>query len=392
MGIEKRKYPSGRTSYMVRLRIDGRTHRSSVFPSRELADIELGKWRKAIQRGTFEQEYGLRAGDARRTFAEAAGAYSESREREVAAGERSATTQERERITVRCLKDRFGDARLREMTTGDVNGWIFERRKAGVKGKTINRELSSLRGIFKEAKQRGWVDTNPALEVERCKEGESPWRWLTPDEARRLLAACRDAPAQARHLYPLVVTALYTGMRRGELLGLLWHDVHLRRAELEVVASKSGHRRVVPLRPEVVTALRKHKRRAKGEYVFGRGGGEVPFAKVRRSFQSAVEAAKLGSVRFHDLRHTAASWMAQEGADLYAIARVLGHRDIGTTMRYSHLVPRTSRRAVERMPALPDEATLIEHPAQNRDEVATKSATFGRERKSGRVSRSRQSQ
>lgn len=232
----------------------------------------------------------------------------------------------------------------RDLTRGDVDGWVFKRRSDGAKGKTINRELSALRGVFREAQRRGWIEGNPAEEVARQKEGESGFRWLTPEEASKLLAACKSSSPRSRHLYPLVVTALYTGMRRGELLSLRWADVHQSRAEIEVIASKSGHRRTVPLRAEVNTALKAWRRYSRGQFVFARLGTDQPYAKVQRSFQAAVKRAKIGPLRFHDLRHTAGSWMAQAGVDVHDLMRVLGHREIATTMRYAHLIPRTSRR------------------------------------------------
>ena len=356
MGIEKVKR-KGRVHYRGRKRWHGKTYRTPTFPTRELAEEALKELAAAWRVGALESEFGQVA-RVRRKFGEVADTYLETRELETLAGERSPTTMSRERITVRRLGDHFGRARLiRDLAAGDVNGWIFDRRKSGAKGATINRELSSLRGILREAQKRGWVDRNVALEVDRCKEAASGWRWLTPEQAKRLVEACDKAPEQGRHLRPLVITALYTGMRRGELLSLRWENVHLGRAELEVIASKSGYRRTVPLRSEVVNALRKWRRKSRGEFVFARGSG-APFSKIRRSFQSAVARAKLGSLRFHDLRHTAASWMAQEGADVYEMARVLGHRDIASTMRYSHLIPRSSRRAVERMPSLEDTSVL----------------------------------
>ena len=120
------------------------------------------------------------------------------------------------------------------------------------------------------------------------KEAPTGWRWLTPTEAMRLLRATGAASGQGRHLRPLVLTALYTGMRRGELLALRWDNVHLSRAELEVVASKSGYRRTVSLRPEVVDELRRWRRKSREEWVFARSSGE-PFSSIRRGFQSAVE-------------------------------------------------------------------------------------------------------
>jgi len=145
-------------------------------------------------------------------------------------------------------------------------------------------------------------------------------------------------------------------MRRGELLGLRWRAVELADGVIEIQSSKSGKRRRVPLRPEVVEALHGLRRVASGDFVFAKADG-LPLGSINTAFQGAVKRAGIRRIRFHDLRHTAASWMAQRGADLLQIKDVLGHATITTTQRYAHLVKRNAEQAVACMPGLDEQET-----------------------------------
>ena len=166
--------------------------------------------------------------------------------------------------------------------------------------------------------------------------------------------------------WALLLTALYTGMRRGELLQLRWRSVDLGSGRVEIESSKSGKRRTVPLRPEVVQALRSLPKFPSCDHVFANDG--APLRSINTAFRGAVKRAGIdGRVRFHDLRHTAASWMAQNGADLLQIKDVLGHATITTTQRYAHLVQRNSEQAVARMPTLGGEETATRTATESQE-------------------------
>jgi len=167
-------------------------------------------------------------------------------------------------------------------------------------------------------------------------------------------------------------------MRAGEILALRWVDVDLRGSTVALETTKTGKRRMVPLRPEVVRVLNRWKGTHPGPYVIAKEDG-APFKQVPLCFETALRRAGLRQpdrwIRFHDLRHTAASWMAQGGADLLQIKRVLGHTTISTTQRYAHLVRRNDEMAVQAMPG-PDQLTGAEDAvAVATNETATKTAT-----------------
>ena len=142
--------------------------------------------------------------------------------------------------------------------------------------------------------------------------------------------------------------ALTTGARRGELLGLLWRDVDLNRANAFVHSSKNGEPRVLPLVPAVVTELKRFQGKP-DDLVFGSARKPGKAMDISSHWRSALQQAKIEQFRFHDLRHSCASTLAQNGASLLEIADVLGHRTMTMVRRYSHLSVDSKRRLVGRV-------------------------------------------
>lgn len=146
--------------------------------------------------------------------------------------------------------------------------------------------------------------------------------------------------------------ALYTGMRRGEIFNLKWFDVDFNRGLIQIRESKSGKKRVVPINVTIKMLLDDLK--PKSEYVFPspKTGGKLD--NIKRSFRRAVTEAGIEDFRFHDLRHTAATRMADAGADTFTLMKILGHSDIRMTARYAHATDAALRRAVENLDANSD--------------------------------------
>jgi integrase len=147
-----------------------------------------------------------------------------------------------------------------------------------------------------------------------------------------------------------VILALSTGGRKMELLSLCWPDVDLKRSTLTFHQTKNGERRAVPLTGQALTLMRQHAkvRRLDTALVFPDATGERPLS-IRDAFEGAVERASIEDFRFHDLRHSAASYLAMNGASLMEIAAVLGHRTLQMVKRYAHLSEQHTRSVVERM-------------------------------------------
>lgn len=214
---------------------------------------------------------------------------------------------------------------------------VYRAKKRPLAPATINRYHASLASVITWAIRRriapkGYV--HPCRAVERRPENNARLRFLDDDECSRLLQACRAAPWP--RLYVLVLMALTTGARKGELTGLTWGDVDLDRAEAYVGRTKNGDPRVLPLVPAVVEELTRFKA----------GAGSLVFRAVRRAdrvctfephFREALRVARIRGATFHTLRHSAASMLARNGATLVEIGDLLGHRQLAMTKRYSHL-------------------------------------------------------
>lgn len=220
---------------------------------------------------------------------------------------------------------------------------LFEFKKRTIAPATVNRYAASLAAVITWAIKRriapkGYV--HPCRSIERRPEHNEKTRFLSDDECRRLLDACR-ASSWPR-LYALVLAALTTGARKGELLGLRWADLDLDQAVATVGRTKNGDPRVLPLVPGLVAELRKFAGPASAWVFCSPRDPEKVFGFEPR-WHEALRVARVKDFTFHSLRHSCASMLAKNGATLLEIADVLGHRQLQVTKRYSHLA--TSHKA-----------------------------------------------
>ena len=222
------------------------------------------------------------------------------------------------------------------------------RGKSGslISGSTVNRYMGVLsQALTMASREWGWMRDNPIRNVTKKKETRGRVRMLTDSERDKLLVACRASGAW--YLEPCVILALSTGMRRGEILGLRWPDIDLGRARLTLDDTKNSERRGVPLAGPalaVLTALAKVRVIDNDRVFHGTGSFE-------HAWQRAVSKAKILDFRFHDLRHTAASYLAMKGASPSEIAAVLGHKTLAMVKRYAHLHDEHIAGVVSRMVA-----------------------------------------
>lgn len=202
-------------------------------------------------------------------------------------------------------------------------------------GPTANRSLSVLSVVFDHArKELRWIDSNPCRDVSRSPDSPVRVRFLTDDERKRLLAACREA--RDPRLYPLVLLALTTGARRGELLGLKWQDLDLKRGRAVLHDTKTRRRESLTIHGEALDIL---KRAAKtphiSGYVFSSIDGKPSFP--RGPWEDAFKTAGVENFRFHDLRHTFANHLLRAGATLAEVKSALRHSTFAAVQRYAHL-------------------------------------------------------
>ena len=222
---------------------------------------------------------------------------------------------------------------------------MVEKSKLGrlVTPSTVNRELAILRHLLRLAEEWGYIAKVPKIRLGREPEGRL--RFLAEDEIPRLLAACEAKAAKSPYLLPVVTVALHTGMRKGEILGLTWERVDFARGVLQLEHTKSGRRREVPMNRAVDDALAGLPGPKAEGCVFRKRDGRA-WGNIRTAFEDACREAKVDNFRFHDLRHTCASWLVMKGRSLKEVQEILGHREFTMTLRYAHLSPDRLRDAV----------------------------------------------
>ncbi len=189
-----------------------------------------------------------------------------------------------------------------------------------------------------------WVRDNPASMVTKNRENNERVRWLTKDEEKRILYNSPDL------LKAIILFALNFGLRLQELISLEWSRVNLPRRTILIKETKNGKPRTIPLNKIALDVLnqRSKVKSIKNDYVFFNANGEKIIPQVlRMSFYAVLRKAGVENAWLHDLRHTFATRLAQAGVDLYKISKLLGHKDIKMTQRYSHHCPDSLRDGVE---------------------------------------------
>lgn len=246
------------------------------------------------------------------------------------------------------LQPAFGEKRLDAITPRDIEQYkAYKLTKLGYAPKSINNQLSVLRGLLNLAKRWELISTVP--DYQELKFLRAPIRFLDKGEATALMAF-DEQPWRS-----MIALCLNTGMRIGELIALQWRDVEMTSARVVVQRNawrehlgppKSGRSREISLNDDAMAALKALNRGA-SEWVFCyESGDRLTHAICRRPLQRACRAVGIAQVQWHALRHTFASHLVSNGTSLRAVQQLLGHANYATTERYVHLSPRATRDAV----------------------------------------------
>lgn len=356
-------------SYRAQVRVRGRASQSATFPNKKEAE----RWAQSVEAAIRENRFHPHLRGGRTTFAslvekyEASAAFKSIK----ASGQKSRKAHLRffldewAGLTLAEIQpDRIAEARdklaagtfTRAKPKKDDEGNVIQPKAYKRTSGAVNRYLATLSHLFTFAvKELRLVDRNPVRDITKPKEARGRVRFLSDEERERLLKACEASDWQP--LRSLVLLAISTGARRGELVSLKWEDVDLKAGTAVVHETKNGEPRVLPLVGKALEALRalKLQNSARSEYVFphpnglqdreareaaqlaGKDDEDPVFYHFDSHWYAAVEAAGLEDFRFHDLRHTTASYLAAQGASLLEIAEVLGHKTLAMVKRYSHL-------------------------------------------------------
>ena len=333
--IEKRKTKDGQTTYRVKVRLKGYPAQSATFE--RLTDAR--KWAQQTEAAIREGRHFKTREAKKHTLIEVIDRYLQYVMPTKPKSERCQTGQ------LTWWKDNLGQYLLSDttpaliaqyrdkLTEGDKVGNEHAPRSAA----TVNRYLAILSHVFTVAvKEWGWVEENPVLKVTKMKEPRGRVRFLSDDERKNLLNECQKSESSC--LYMIVVLALSTGARRMEVIGLKWQDVDIARAVITLHETKNGERRVLPLTGHALELIKQHSkvRQLNCDLVFPGKSLQNPI-DIRTPWETALKRADVGDFRFHDLRHSTASYLAMNGASLAEIAEILGHKTLQMVKRYSHL-------------------------------------------------------
>jgi len=244
---------------------------------------------------------------------------------------------------------RLGSLRLHQLTPAAIVE-IRDELEADRSAATVNRYLALLSHACTMAeKEWQWLDTNPVRRVSRLSEDNARVRFLSEDERNRLLKACEAS--EHPHLLAIVLLALTTGARKGEILGLRWTDIDWNKRTASLHRTKNRERRTLTLVSPVTRELRKLSkvRRIDTDRIFTHPTtGSTNYYYFDEAWRDARRTAGIENFRFHDLRHTCASYLAMNGATTAEIAAVLGHKTLSMVKRYSHLSEQHVHGLVER--------------------------------------------
>lgn len=361
--IQERVTQDGKKVYRVQVRLKGFPAETATFP--RLTDAR--KWAQSTEAAMREGRYFKTSEAKRHTLGDAIDRYLET-----VLPQKSKSSQYSQTIQLGWWKRKLGDYALADVTPAviaeardDLAGGIT-RFKQPRSNSTVRRYLAALSHVLTVAvREWGWLPSNPMQAVQKPKEPRGRVRFLSDEERRSLLQACRESRNKA--LYDVVVLALSTGMRRNEIMNLTWDAVDLDRGTITIEDTKNGERRMAPLAGHALARMRERSRlrRLDTRLVFPAPMAPHKAPKpidIESAWQHALKRAGLAKdekedespkdvFRFHDLRHSAASYMLMNGATLGELAEILGHKTLQMVKRYSHISESHASALVARMNA-----------------------------------------
>lgn len=352
--IRERTSSSGKTRYHVQIRLKGYPQETASFDRK----TDAREWAHRVEAEMKAGRYFKTDEAKRRTVSDMIDRYV----RDVLPLKRS-STQDSQGVILNWWRNRIG-----HMVLADIAPPVIaEARDELLSGSThqsnrrspstVVRYLSTLSHCYSVAEREwGWIENSPMHRVNKPREPQGRVRFLSDEERVRLLKACRES--RNPYLYVIVLLAISTAMRQGEILNLSWDRVDFDRGRITLLAedTKSGASRAVPLAGPAFEELRElaRLRRINTNLLFPaptNNDGEPRPIEIRNAWLRAVKAAGIENFRFHDLRHTAASYLAMNGATLAEIAEVLGHKTLAMVKRYAHLTEQHTSEVVKRMNA-----------------------------------------
>lgn len=360
--IDKRVGKKG-VSYRARVRVHGYPKQIKSF--KRLTDAQ--QWASRMESRIHDGQFRNVSSEAKsRTLIDVIERYKAE-----ALPHKAATTQSREHTYINFWQRELGAYALSYLSSeiisrkisglagaGDQRAQLKEDQKPNKPKarKTLKHYRDTLDVLLKHAQKWGWLGQSPMDGVNRItKANKERVRFLDDDERKALLKACKESPNP--QLYPIVIFALSTGARKSEILKLTLKDLDLNRQVAILRETKNSETRKVPIVSYLKGVLEGHlkwreefvaKMSTGSNFLFPRDDGREPI-DIRKAWENARDKAEIIDFRFHDLRHSAASYLAMNGASQLEIAEVLGHKTLQMVKRYSHLSEDHTRDVVEKM-------------------------------------------
>jgi len=347
----KRKTKNG-WSYTATVRIKGHPSVSRTFDTKG----EAAAWAAKTSEKIKAQKYNDPRLALQITLQQALNKYLET-----ISSKKALNTHMREKVAAKRLLEKIGS----EIALGSISPAIAAKyrdaRLQEVSAYPVRAELALLSHLFTKAKKEWGIPVdNPVAEIERPAPPRGRTRFLTDEEASKLLDASRKA--RNKNFYYYVLTLLHTGMRASEAAGLHWNQVNLKERVIFLPDTKNKDTRWVPLTKELTEELSSLKKISKGKdenLVFLKDdqlktdrAKARPGIKFREAFNAAKKRAGLPDIHMHDLRHTAASHLIMSGVDIRTLADILGHRTLQMVQRYTHLLHDHKLTAIDKIGSL----------------------------------------
>jgi len=323
--IRKREGKKG-TSYQVQVRLKGGEMESASFKSLTKAKL----WAQSIEASMREGRHFTGAESKKYTL-------SDLIERFLSNPGLKTKTRIQYTPQLQWWSEQLGHLTLSEITPDKIAGKRDKLLNSGYKQSSANRYVAALSSALSMAvREYGWIPSNPCTKLRKLSESRGRTRCLTDEERNLLLEACEQTGAN--ELLIIVILALNTGARKNELRWLRWSDVDLQKGTLMFRDTKNEMMRSIPVVGKGLELLREwgRVRRLSTDLVFPGKNHKNPIL-FEKSWRKALRTAGIEDFRFHDLRHSAASYLAMNGVQIRTIAEILGHKTLGMVQRYSHL-------------------------------------------------------
>ncbi len=337
--IEKRISPkTGKTTYRAKVRLTGFPPQTNTFDRK----TDAQRWAQRTEAELREGKHFPENQSRKRTLVDLIDHYLDHVE----------AINPRRGKEIRPLlnfwKEQFGTTLLTNVTSAQVlegRTTLLQRKKqrkengreVTLKPSTVNRHLAALRSAFAFGiSPLKWIQCNPSDDVKKLKE-PSRDRFLSKDERSRLLSACKQS--KNPYLFAIVLLGISTGARRSELRGLRWDDISEDCSQAVLRKTKNGDIRSLIVTGKALAVLKamKERRETNAQFLFPSSRNPNRPVDFETAWRRALKASGITDFRFHDLRHTCASYLAMDNASALEIMNILGHKSLAMTQRYAHL-------------------------------------------------------